>query len=576
MSFESMGLSPEILQAVKELGYVTPSPIQLKSIPHAMAGKDLMACAQTGTGKTAAFALPILHRLSQVPKAPLRALVLVPTRELAIQVGKNIREYSKYTSLEVTTVFGGVPFDSQTMMLRHGVDILVATPGRLIDHMWRGNIDYRNTEYLVLDEADRMLDMGFIDAVREIVREIPTKRQTLLFSATLGGEIQRLSRGILIDPVKVEVAPSATTVETVDQRVIFVEQDDKQRVLEGLIQEHEMDRAIIFTRTKVGATKLASKLRQRGYRAAPIHSDRSQNERVATLEAFRAGKVNLLVATDIAARGIDVDHVGHVVNYDVPFSAEDYVHRIGRTARAGRTGMAIMLATSRDRATLHAIERLVGTSLTGNERNGSSKIVSPVAAETRNNGGSASGSRSRRRRGSRSGSRPAATAPVLVEASSTASVRGARPDRRSDSRRDPRAASDSRQASHAASDSRRAPHAASDSRRAPQTASDSRRDPRAASGPRDERMTSSTRNQRKAADPREQRTTNHASRDGAGHRGSNQRRAAGETQSSAIAASTPRNPGKDPSAAAPGIFQSVLGRIFRRQRPAPSSEAARV
>ncbi|MCA9730047.1 MAG: DEAD/DEAH box helicase, partial [Candidatus Eisenbacteria bacterium] len=306
MSFESMGLSPEILQAVKELGYETPSPIQLKSIPHAMTGKDLMACAQTGTGKTAAFSLPMLHRLSQAPKAPLRALVLVPTRELAIQVSKNIRDYAKYTGIESTAIFGGVPFEPQTMMLRHGVDILIATPGRLIDHMWRGNIDYRNTEFLVLDEADRMLDMGFIDAVKEIVREIPTERQTMLFSATLGGEIQRLSRGILHDPTKVEVAPPATTVETVEQKVLFVEQDEKRRVLERLIQEHDMKRAIIFTRTKVGATKLAYQLRDRGYRAAPIHSDRSQSERVTTLEAFREGKVHLLVATDIAARGIDV------------------------------------------------------------------------------------------------------------------------------------------------------------------------------------------------------------------------------------------------------------------------------
>ncbi|MBD3160688.1 MAG: DEAD/DEAH box helicase [Candidatus Eisenbacteria bacterium] len=359
MRFEDMGLREEILRAIEEIGYEQPTPIQEKAIPRAMAGRDLMCSAQTGTGKTAAFALPILHALAGEKRAELRALILVPTRELAIQVGRNINEYSKNLDLVSATAFGGVPIEPQEMMLRHGVDVLVATPGRLIDHMWRGNIDYRNTKYLVLDEADRMLDMGFIKDVRSIVREIPTERQSMLFSATLEAEIGRLAKDILVEPERIEVAPPASTLEEVRQYLVKVERGRKRSTLEGLIRRHGMRRAIIFVRTKVGASKLSGHLRARGIRASAIHSDRSQSERVRTLESFREGKVEILVATDIAARGLDINEVSHVVNYDVPYAAHDYVHRIGRTARAGREGMALTLVAPEDRRSVGAIERLI-------------------------------------------------------------------------------------------------------------------------------------------------------------------------------------------------------------------------
>ena len=363
MSFDALGLRPEIMRALEELDYQEPTPIQSKAIPLLLDGHDVMACAQTGTGKTAAFALPILHRLVEGEKNHLRALILVPTRELAIQVAKSVNAYATHTGLVATCAYGGVPIEPQEMMLRHGVDILVATPGRLIDHMWRGNIDYRYTEVLVLDEADRMLDMGFIKDVFEIVREIPTERQSMLFSATLGPDITRLARELLKDPIRIEVSPPASTVDKVEQFIIKVDREDKSGVLEDLIREHKMRRAIVFSKTKVGASRLASHLRRRGIRAEAIHSNRSQEERVRTLEAFRAGSIHVLVATDIAARGIDVDEITHVVNYDVPYAAEDYVHRIGRTARAGKTGMAIMLVTKEEMRVVRSIERLIGFTL---------------------------------------------------------------------------------------------------------------------------------------------------------------------------------------------------------------------
>lgn len=416
-----------------------------------------------------------------------------------------------------------------------------------------------------------MLDMGFIDAVREIVCEIPTERQTLLFSATLGGEIQRLSRGILKDPVRVEVAPPATTVETVDQRVIFVEQDDKQHVLEGLIQEHEMTRAIIFTRTKVGATKLASRLRQRGYKAAPIHSDRSQSERVATLEAFRAGKVHLLIATDIAARGIDIDHVGHVINYDVPYSAEDYVHRIGRTARAGRTGMAIMLATSRDRSTLHAIERLVGFSLSGNDRNGSrgtSKTTREPVSEVVNGNSAPRSSNGRRRSG---GSRSAVVATAERgqgdaerngrNGASRESTNGTQADRSSNGRRGPDRPSNGRPATSGGSDNRRHQSSVSTNGRHHTSGGSRNGGHGTSSGPRDDRPAQGSRRSvaipaAAAASTRDTQT-------------SSRRRSGPQPERAAVAVL--------PSAQAPGIFQSVLGRIFRRHRGADAApEAARL
>jgi len=363
VKFEEMGLRKELLRAIEDLKYENPTPVQEQAIPRALEGRDLICCAQTGTGKTAAFALPILHRLSQSPRADLRAIVLVPTRELALQVEEDISEFAKYLDVRSTLVYGGVPIGPQEMMLRYGADVLVATPGRLIDHMWRGNIDYRNTEYLVLDEADRMLDMGFIDEVTEIVREIPTDRQSMLFSATVDDGIRRFAKGILRNPVRVEVAPPATTLDEVEQLLVKAPRKDKLTTLEGLIRKLDMRRAIIFAKTKVGASRLASQLQQHKLRASAIHSDRSQSERVRALEAFKAGRIRFLVATDIAARGIDVDDVTHVVNYDLPNSPEDYVHRIGRTARAGRKGTAISLVAPEDSRSVKAIERTINRKL---------------------------------------------------------------------------------------------------------------------------------------------------------------------------------------------------------------------
>jgi ATP-dependent RNA helicase RhlE len=377
MEFQEMGLFEELLLAIEENDYDQPTPIQERAIPLALEGRDLICCAQTGTGKTAAFALPILHRLAEKEPADLQALILVPTRELAIQVDRSIREYGKHLDMISTSVFGGVPIEPQTMMLRHGVDILVATPGRLIDHMWRGNIDFRHTEYLVLDEADRMLDMGFIKDVREIIDMMPTERQSMLFSATLEREIRTLSRDILKDPVRIEIAPPATTLDEVDQFIVSADRKRRLSTLEALIRDLRMKRSIIFVRTKIGASRLASQLRSRGHRASAIHSDRSQEERIRALEGFREGRIHLLVATDIAARGIDIDDVSHVVNYDLPHSAGDYVHRIGRTARAGRRGMAISVVTPEDSRNVAAIERLIGRKLSW--LNGKGASVSPAS-----------------------------------------------------------------------------------------------------------------------------------------------------------------------------------------------------
>jgi len=363
MKFEETGLRGELLQALAEQGHQQPTPIQEKAIPEVLAGRDLIACAQTGTGKTAAFALPILHRLAETPRADIRALVLVPTRELALQVTKSLQEYGAHLEIVASAVFGGVPIAPQERALRMGVDILVATPGRLKDHIWRGNIDFRHTAYLVLDEADRMLDMGFIKAVQEIVELLPEERQSMLFSATLDDEIRRFSRGILRNPLRIEVAPPSSTIEEVDQFLVRTSRQRKRSMLESLIDREHMSRAIVFARTKSGASRLASDLRQSGHNASAIHSDRSQAERIRALEGFREGRIQILVATDIAARGIDVDDVSHVVNFDLPHTAKDYVHRIGRTARAGRRGRAISLVTPEDSAGVASIERLIAKKL---------------------------------------------------------------------------------------------------------------------------------------------------------------------------------------------------------------------
>ncbi|MBI2195390.1 MAG: DEAD/DEAH box helicase [Planctomycetes bacterium] len=364
MSFEELSLIQPILRAVRVEGYTRPTPIQEKAIPHILAGRDLLGCAQTGTGKTAAFALPILQIFHGSPRpahagAGIRALVLSPTRELAAQIGDSFAAYGRHTGLRHTVVFGGVGQGPQVDALRRGVDILVATPGRLLDLMEQGLVKLRHVQILVLDEADRMLDMGFIPDVRRIVAALPVRRQTLFFSATLSADIERLAGDIVRDPVRVNVAPAATTVEAVDQKVYFVEKPDKRDLLVDLLRKPAMTRALVFTRTKHGADRVAQHLYRAGLRVHAIHGNKSQGARQRALEQFRNGRVQVLVATDIAARGLDIDGVTHVFNLDLPNEPEVYVHRIGRTARAEASGVAISFCSPEERVLLAAIQRLI-------------------------------------------------------------------------------------------------------------------------------------------------------------------------------------------------------------------------
>jgi ATP-dependent RNA helicase RhlE len=361
-NFTDLGLAGPILNALAAEGYETPTPIQAQAIPHVLAGRDLLGIAQTGTGKTAAFALPILHRLAadrrRAPQRGCRALVLSPTRELASQIAESFRTYGRNLRLSTAVAFGGVPDRPQARALAHGVDILVATPGRLLDHVSQGNARLEHTEVFVLDEADRMLDMGFIHDIRRLVRALPAQRQNLFFSATMPQEIGRLAADLLRDPVKVAVTPTSSTAERVEQRVIFVEHARKQGVLAEILRG-ESDRTLVFTRTKHGADRVARRLGNAGIDAAAIHGNKTQGQRERVLAAFRAGQTRVLVATDIAARGIDVDGIGLVVNFELPNVPESYVHRIGRTARAGAAGSAISLCDPEERAYLRDIETLI-------------------------------------------------------------------------------------------------------------------------------------------------------------------------------------------------------------------------
>jgi ATP-dependent RNA helicase RhlE len=361
--FSDFGLATPILEALAGEGYVAPTPIQAQAIPHVLAGRDLQGIAQTGTGKTAAFALPILHRLhasgGKVERKACRALVLSPTRELASQIADSFRTYGRRLGLSSTVVFGGVPIRGQMRALERGVDILVATPGRLIDHLEQGSLRLDKVEILVLDEADHMLDMGFIQPIRRIVRALPRARQNLFFSATMPKEIETLAAELLRDPVKVSVAPAATTVELIDQRVILVETAQKRDVLAKILDDSSFGRTLVFTRTKHGADRVVRHLDTAGIDSVAIHGNKSQGQRERALAAFRAGTTRVLVATDIAARGIDVDDVTHVINFDLPNVPESYVHRIGRTARAGAAGIAISFCDGEERAYLRDIERLI-------------------------------------------------------------------------------------------------------------------------------------------------------------------------------------------------------------------------
>jgi ATP-dependent RNA helicase RhlE len=363
LSFSELQLHPALLRAVADEGYSTPTPIQSQAIPHLVEGCDLLGVAQTGTGKTAAFALPILHRLAASPRrAPARScrvLVLSPTRELAIQIAERFEAYGRHLGLTSAVIFGGVGQGPQVRSVLRGLDVLVATPGRLLDLMGQGHLSLSSVEVFVLDEADRMLDMGFIHDVRRVINVLPARRQTLLFSATMPDAIAELSSKILRDPKRVEVTPVASTVDRIEQRVLMVEKADKPALLCDVLRHLEVDRAIVFTRTKHGADKVARKLLEDDVTAEAIHGNKSQNARQRALENFRAGRTRILVATDIAARGIDVPGVSHVINFDLPNEPESYVHRIGRTARAGADGMAISFCDAEERAYLRDIERLI-------------------------------------------------------------------------------------------------------------------------------------------------------------------------------------------------------------------------
>jgi ATP-dependent RNA helicase RhlE len=365
MSFDSLGLSEPLLRAVNELGYTVPTPIQMQAIPAVLNGGDLLAGAQTGTGKTAGFTLPILQRLSETPlpaagvKRPVRALILTPTRELAAQVEESVRGYGKYLKLKSTVMFGGVGINPQIDALRRGVDIVVATPGRLLDHMQQKTIDLSKLEILVLDEADRMLDMGFIHDIKRVLAKLPPKRQNLLFSATFSEEIKTLADNLLDKPALIEVARRNSTVEAIAQKIHPVDRDKKRELLTHLIRQNNWFQVLVFTRTKHGANRLAEQLTKDGISALAIHGNKSQSARTRALAEFKDNTLQVLVATDIAARGIDIDQLPHVVNYDLPNVPEDYVHRIGRTGRAGATGEALSLVCVDEHQLLKDIERLI-------------------------------------------------------------------------------------------------------------------------------------------------------------------------------------------------------------------------
>ncbi|OWY72293.1 hypothetical protein B7486_05070 [cyanobacterium TDX16] len=369
MKFEDLGLAEPILRAVTAEGYTTPTPIQVQAIPQVLEGHDLLGCAQTGTGKTAAFALPILHRLMKPTGSngrirPIRTLVLSPTRELASQIGESFRVYGAHTGLRELVIYGGVGQGRQVAGVRHGVDVLVATPGRLLDLMNQGHIDLSTVEVLVLDEADRMLDMGFINDIRKIVAKVPKTRQTLFFSATMPPDIRKLADAMLNKPVLVQVARESAAADNVEQSVYFLKRRNKPALLNHLLGSTSFTRSLIFTRTRRGANKVVSDLEIAGVRCEAIHSNKSQNARLRAMDNFKSGKTRVLVATDIAARGLDIDEISHVVNYDMPDTPETYVHRIGRTARAGASGFAVSFCDSDERSQLNAIERLICKTIT--------------------------------------------------------------------------------------------------------------------------------------------------------------------------------------------------------------------
>lgn len=364
MEFSELGLHPDLLRAIVDAGYTEPTPVQAQAIPVVLAGRDVMGGAQTGTGKTASFTLPMLHKLiphqntsTSPARHAVRGLILAPTRELAAQVEASVRTYSKYLSLRSTSVYGGVSIEPQIAELRRGIEVLVATPGRLLDHLHQKSVNLSQVEFLVLDEADRMLDMGFMPDIRRILSFLPARRQNLLFSATFADEIKRLANDFMNDPQLIEVARRNAAADTVTQVAYPVSGDHKRRLLAQIIKNEDLKQVLIFTNTKTGANRLASQLEKEGINATAIHSDKTQQARMEALEAFKQGTIRALVATDIAARGLDIDELPCVVNYDLPFNAEDYVHRIGRTGRAGASGKAISLVSPEEKRQLGEIEK---------------------------------------------------------------------------------------------------------------------------------------------------------------------------------------------------------------------------
>ncbi|HEY0668909.1 MAG TPA: DEAD/DEAH box helicase [Sphingobacteriaceae bacterium] len=368
MSFQNLNLIKPIQKALETEGYTVPTPIQQQAIPVILQRKDLLGCAQTGTGKTAAFAIPILQLLSAEPasnkgRKPIRSLILTPTRELAIQIGESFAAYGRHTHLKHTVIFGGVSQFAQTNALKAGVDILIATPGRLLDLINQRFVDLSGLQIFVLDEADRMLDMGFIHDVKKVITKIPPKRQTLFFSATMPAEIQKLANTILVNPVKVEVTPVSSTADTIDQSVYFVGKSDKKSLLIHILEDKAISRVLVFTRTKHGADKVVKDLHKAGIKAEAIHGNKSQNARQRALTNFKTSETKVLVATDIASRGIDVDDLSYVINYELPDVPESYVHRIGRTGRAGASGIAFAFCDHDEKENLRDIQKLIGRAI---------------------------------------------------------------------------------------------------------------------------------------------------------------------------------------------------------------------
>ncbi len=383
LPFSSLGLQPELVRAVADEGYIIPTPIQRDTIPLVLEGRDVVGSAQTGTGKTAAFLLPILQRLGRANGHGLKALILVPTRELAEQVLERAQAYGRHMGLRAAAVYGGVGMEPQTKALARGVEIVVATPGRFLDHMGRGHVDLSRVEVLVLDEADRMLDMGFAPDVRRILDKLPTNRQTLLFSATISHDVDRLAQRALRSPAAVEVARRASVADGIEHGIIAVDRMAKRDALVRILKLDMMHRALIFTRTKYGADKLTTHLRREGIPAAALHGDKAQSTRLRTLDEFRTGKLRILVATDVAARGIDVDDINLVVNFDVPTDPEIYVHRVGRTARAGAQGLALTLMSPDEWLLMVDIEKLIGQTFPREVVPGFEPSVKPLAPSER-------------------------------------------------------------------------------------------------------------------------------------------------------------------------------------------------